>query len=232
MTKLKTNAIHKADSKFQSVYLIDVPVFYASVQEPKTKYQSEDRAFQLTAFVDEATKDKLEDEIKLNKTIYKVGVDKNKKKAIKFPLSSQSKEGAKVNYDAVEGMYGFSLSADEYTKAGKKRKLTVIDKDGNPLQDLVGNMSICSIKLFAYPNQDDLLIVMLDTVQVKEHVAYDGPSNSGQVEDDILGTYSRAKASEDAPEEPTAEAPKKAPKKKAAKQPEPDMDFEEGGIPF
>ena len=39
-----------------NVYIKNTPVFYAAVHEPKLKYQSTDKEFSLTSFVDEETK--------------------------------------------------------------------------------------------------------------------------------------------------------------------------------
>lgn len=183
-----------------NLYLKNVPVFYPVVHEPKTKYQSQDREYSLTAFVDEATKDKLLDEVMLNKTFAQVGKDKTSKppRRIKYPLSSQVEDG-KINYDIVDGMFGFSVAKPEFSKAGKKMAVNVIDTEGKAFTENIGNGSICTLKLFGYRNQDGQLTVTLDTVQVVEHVAYEQKGGSGGVvEDDVFGVSYQIKKAEDA----------------------------------
>jgi len=203
-------------------------VFYAAVHTPKTKYQSTDKEFSLTAFVDEATKDKLLDEVMLNKGFALVGKDKTTKppRRIKYPLSKDVDEG-KTNYDVVEGMYGFGLAKPEFSKKGNAMSVNVIDKEGQAFTQDIGNGSVCTLKLFGYRNPEGQLTVTLDTVQVVEHVPYESKGGDGNVVDDVLGTYAVKKV--EAKAEEKEEAP--APKPKAAPQPEPeDEDLE--NLPF
>lgn len=171
-----------------NLYLKNVPVFYAVVHECKPKYQSSDKEFSATVFVDEAAKDQLLDEVMVNKTFAQVGKDKTSKppRRIKFPLSSQTEEG-KVNYDAVDGMFGFSVAKPEFSKKGNKMSVNVIDSKGEAFTENVGNGSIVNLKLFGYRNQDNQLVVTLDTMQVVEHVPYEGKGSSDSVQDDVLG---------------------------------------------
>lgn len=211
-----------------NVYILNTPVFYATVHDVKTKYQSQDREFSIQPFVDEATKDKLIDEVMLNKTFAEVGVTKTSKapRRIKFPLSSQVEEG-KVNYDVVAGMHGFTVAKPEFSKKGNKMTVNVIDKDGNAFTDNIGNGSICTLKLFGYKNQDGQLTVTLDTVQVIEHIPYEGKTSSDSVDDDVLGVSYKVKKAEVKQEE--AQADKPAPK--AAPEPVA-IDEEEDPLPF
>src|SRR5690554_8189279 len=122
-------------------------------------------------------------------------------------------------------MYGFTVARPEFSKQGKPMTINVIDKDGNEFTDNIGNGSVCNIKMFAYRNQDDQAVVMLDTVQVIEHVPYEAKGGSGSVEDDVLGvTYKtkKAGASQEAVEE----------QKATKKQSEPEVDDFDDQIPF
>lgn len=194
MAITKTSAKLVKDGKFSYLYLKNVPVFFASVHEPKKKYSDplpdaknqSTREYQVTAFVDEATREYLEDTVLLNKQIMEVGKDKTKKRKIKYPLSSQLKEGQTIHYDEVEGMHGLNLTLNEYTNSGKPAKLVVIDKEGKPFEESIGNGSVCNIKLFGYTNRDDQLVVSLNLVQVLEHVPYES-GGSGTVVDNELG---------------------------------------------
>ena len=192
----------KGDLETFNLYLKNVPVFYPVVHEVKKKYQSEEKEFSVTVFIDEQTKDKLEDEVAVNKTFAKVGVTKTSKppKRIKYGLSSQVEEG-KLNYDEVEGMWGFTVTRPEFSKKGNKQTVNVIDKDGNAFTENVGNGSVCNIKLFAYKNRDGQLVVTLDTLQVIEHVAYEVAASSDSVDDDVLGVSYKVKKAESAPQE-------------------------------
>lgn len=177
-----------------NLYIKDATVFYATVHDPKKKYQSEDREYSVTVFVDEETKDKLLDEVMVNKSFALVGKDKTSKppRRIKYPLSSQVEEG-KVNYDAVEGMYGFTVAKPEFSKKGNPMTVNVIGADGSAFTENVGNGSVCTLKLFGYRNQDNQVVVTLDTLQVLEHVPYEQKAAADSVEDDVLGVSYKVK---------------------------------------
>lgn len=190
---IKTEAVLDQDGKFEFLYLKNVPVYYAKVLEVSKKYQSDENEYQMTVFVDTETREKLElpvDEngVAVNKQLFEVGKDRNKKKQIKFPLESQLKDGKGMAYDAVAGMHGMSLSLNEFTKKGNKAILKVVDADGKDWDKTkaIGNGSIVHVKCFGYRNQDDQLVVSLNLVVVVKHVPYEG-NTGGMVEDSILG---------------------------------------------
>ena len=215
-----------------NLYIKDATVFYAVVHEPKKKYQSEDREYSVTVFVDEDTKDKLLDEVIVNKSFALVGKDKTSKppRRIKYPLSSQVEEG-KVNYDVVDGMYGFTVAKPEFSKKGNPMTVNVIDKDGKAFTENVGNGSVCTLKLFGYRNQDNQLVVTLDTLQVLEHVPYEGKVAADSVDDDVLGVSYQVKKVEPVKTEEQESPKQEAPKPKAKKAPEPEFDDSED-LPF
>lgn len=219
-----------------NLYVMGATVFYPVVHEPTKKYQSEDREYSCTLFVDEETKDKLLDEVMVNKTFSLVGVDKTTKppRRIKFPRSTQVEEG-KVNYDIVDGMYGFSVARPEFSKKNNPMTVNVIDAEGNPFTENVGNGSVCNVKLFGYRNQDDQIVVMLDTVQVLEHVPYEGKAASDSVEDDVLGVTYKTKKVDTPAETPKEESPQETPKAKRTKKAAPpaeNFDSFDDDIPF
>jgi len=189
-----SSVVLKIDGKFEFLYIKEVPVFFASVHEPKNKlFDAEKpdvaknpstREYAVQFFVTAENRAVLEDEVKVNKQLFEVGKDKNKKRVIKYPLAAQAKEG-KTNYDLVKGLHGMSLTLNELNKGGKPNTLTVIDKEGNPFTEDVGNGSICTVKCYGYRNQDDLLVVAMTLVQVLEHVPYEG--GKGEYTDDELG---------------------------------------------
>lgn len=220
MTKQATSIIVKELPKTGgletvNLYIKNAVLFYAAVHEPKKKYQSEEKEFSATVFVDEETKDKLLDEVMVNKTFALVGKDKTSKppRRIKYPLSSQVEEG-KVNYDVVDGMYGFSVAKPEFSKKGNQMSVNVIDIEGNAFTENVGNGSVCTLKLFGYRNQDNQLVVTLDTVQVIKHVPYEGKASADSVDDDVLGVSYKVKKAETKPAEESA------PPKSEQKQPQ------------
>lgn len=207
-----------------NLYIKNATVFYPVVHEPKLKYQSTDKEFSVTVFVDEESKDRLLDEVMVNKTFAEVGVTKTSKppRKIKYMLSSQAEEG-KVNYDVVKGLWGFNVAKPEFSKKGNKMSVNVIDTEGKPFTENVGNGSVVNLKLFGYRNQDNQLVVTLDTMQVVEHVAFESKGSSDSVADDVLGvSYSVKKA-----DKPVAQQP--APQ---AAQPEPAEDPLDSDIPF
>lgn len=211
-----------------NLYVMGATVFYPVVHEPQKKYQSEDREYSCTLFVDEETKDKLLDEVMVNKTFALVGKDKTSKppRRIKYPLSSQVEEG-KVNYDVVDGLYGFSVARPEFSKKGNLMSVNVIDAEGNPFTENVGNGSVCNVKLFGYRNQDNQIVVMLDTVQVLEHVPYVGKAPSDSVDDDVLGVSYKVKKVDT-----SAGDDQKEPNKVKPKVEDDFDDFDDTDVPF
>ena len=221
-----------------NLYIKNATVFYAVVHEPKKKYQSDEREYSVTVFVDEETKDKLLDEVMVNKSFALVGKDKTSKppRRIKYPLSSQVEEG-KVNYDVVDGMYGFAVAKPEFSKKGNPMSVTVIDAEGKPFSENVGNGSVVNLKLFGYRNVDGQLVVTLDTMQVIEHVPYEGKAVADSVDDDVLGvSYKVKKAEAKVEAEQEQEAPKQEavkPKAKVKPAPQPVDDIDDGSdLPF
>lgn len=190
---------NKKNKDFYDLYFIDVPVTFASVQEPKKKYQTKDEyEYAVTVFVTDEMRTYLEDEVIINKQFFKVGVDKNKKRKIKYPTSDQLGEGETVSYDDYKGLNGVSLTLPSVNKKGKKTNLVVLDDKGEEFKELVGNGSVCSIKCSGYRNQDDALTVFLNIVKVKEHVPYEG--GNGTITDDVLGiTYNLNRSSLEEP---------------------------------
>lgn len=188
-----------------NIYIKNAVVFYASVHDPKKKYNSEDREYSATVFVDEDAKDNLFDDVLVNKTFAEVGKTKTSKppKRIKYPLSSQVEEG-KTNYDLVEGMWGFNVAKPEFSKAGNPMSVNVIDAEGNTFTENVGNGSVVNLKLFSYRNVDGQAVVTLDTMQVVEHVPYEGSGDAGSVVDDVLGVSYQVKKAEAKVEEAKA----------------------------
>lgn len=177
----------KKEGKFELVYIVDAVAYYPTIQEARKKHtqpkpdapnQSE-REYSMTVFVSDEDREKLEG-LLINKQMFKVGVDKNKKHKIKYPLDK---------FPELEGLSGMNLTCHEFTNAGKPSNFKVIGKDGKDFDELVGNGSVVTVKLWGYRNNDDELNVQMNLVQVKEHVPYSS-GGGGMVTDDILGvTY-------------------------------------------
>lgn len=195
-----------------NVYIKNAVVFYAAVHEPKLKYQSQEKEYSATVFVDEEAKDNLLDSVMVNKTFAQVGVTKTSKppRKIKYALSSQVEEG-KANYDLVDGLWGFNIAKPEFSKKGLPMNVNVIDIEGNAFTENVGNGSVVNLKLFGYKNQDGQLTVTLDTMQVVEHIPYESKGGDGNVVDDVLGTYAVKKVEAKVEEKEEAPKPKAAP---------------------
>jgi hypothetical protein len=192
MSKFKTSAMYKVVTPAKgtglesgSFYFKNVPVTYAKIQpdQIEKKYKKEDREWSLAAFIDSDTLGYCEDQ-PVNKGFSEVGKGKIKKGdnrgKIKFPLDNDA-------YKDFKGLHGFSIACPEFTKKGKKKVVKVVDSKGKPFTEEVGNGSICTIKCFAYRNQDGELTITLDTVVVLEHVPYEGGGDSSGGFDDELG---------------------------------------------
>ena len=186
---------HKKDGKFEFVYIKNVPCYFACVHEPKPMHTPPDptktknpstKEYSITVFVSDEDREKLEDEILINKQLFKVGKDKNKKRVVKYKTSDQLKDGEKYHYDDVKGLNGIQLTRKELTNAGKPSPVNVVGPDGTVFKEDIGNLSNVSIKLYGYRNKEGLLNVTLDIVKVNEHVPYEG-GDSGKIVDDELG---------------------------------------------
>jgi hypothetical protein len=192
MGKFKTSAVYKVTQEARgkglelgNLYLKNVPVTYAQVQKPGKKYNSEDTAYSMNIFIDAKTKDQLDD-IGLNKSLSEVGVTKikkgNNRGQVKYPLDD-------TNAD-YEGMFAAQFARNTVKRDAKGVEvkkyapLNVVGADGLPFTQDVGNGSVCTVKLFAYRNTEDMLVVMLDTVVVLDHVPYEG---GGDYYDEELG---------------------------------------------
>lgn len=181
------------DKTFEYLYIKDAIVYFASVQEPKKKYaqpvegtgNQSTREYAATVFVTDEDREVLEDEVMINKQLFKVGKDKNKKRKVKYPTSDQVDEDGH-HYDDVKGLNGLQLTLNEFTSKGKPANMLVVDSKGQPFDELVGNGSKVNIKCFGYRNQDDQLVVSLNIMQVLEHVPYES-TNDGKIHDDELG---------------------------------------------
>lgn len=179
---IKEHEATEKSGKTFSVYLVGVPCVYAMLDKPRLKYQSKtEMEYSVTVFVTSEMRKQLED-APINKTFFEVGVDKNKKRAIKFPLSEQGGNGT---YDPFTGLHGVNLSCPAKTKAGKERHIKVIDTEGKPLTCKIGNESVISVKLFGYV-KDDLINVSINTVQVRHLVPY-VEKEENNTYDDVLG---------------------------------------------
>ena len=184
-----TKVVHKEAGKFEQVYVLDAVLYYPRLDKPQTKYQSDEKEYSVTAFIDTEARQKLESHtddggIFVNKSFAEVGVDKNKKRKIKFPTSDQVGEDER-NYDDVKGLHGVSLTAPEFKKNGEKTVINLIDSEGNPITKPVGTGSKANIRVWGWRNDGGELNITLDTVQVTELV--EGNSGGAGGFDDILG---------------------------------------------
>jgi hypothetical protein len=203
MSKYQTSVVYKVTQERKgknlemgNLYFKNVPVTYAQVLKAGKKYQSTDTAYQLNLFIDKDTMNGVET-IGVNKEFAEVGVTKIKKGANRGELKYKLDE----HNSPYEGMFAaqFSRNTVKRDKEGAVVKnyepLKVVDVEGNPFTQEVGNGSVCNVKLFAYRNEEDMLVCMLDTVQVLQHVPY---TKGGDSFDEELGisVKSSAKASE------------------------------------
>lgn len=192
MSKFTTDVVYKVTQEKKGsnlemghLYFKNVPVTFAQILKPSAKYQSTDTAYQLNLFINKDTMDKLET-IGLNKEMAEVGVTKIKKGQnrgnIKYKLDEHNAD--------YEGMFAANFSRDTVKRdkdgvfVKEYAPLKVVDTNGDDFTQEVGNGSVCHVKLFAYRNSEDSLVVMLDTVVVVEHVVY---TKEGDYFDEELG---------------------------------------------
>jgi hypothetical protein len=194
MSVFKTDVVYKVVNEAKNgsletgnLYFMNVPVTYAKVLAPAKKYQQDDTAYQLNVFINADTMTKLED-IGINKEFAEVGVTKIKKGANRGKVKYPADVEANTPY---VGMFAAQLGRDtvKRDKNGAVVKeyapLKLLDDKGQPFSDEVGNGSVCHVKAFAYRNTDGMLVVMVDTVVVVNHVPY--VRGDGEVFDDVLG---------------------------------------------
>lgn len=186
-TKFNTDVTYKVfkeakgnNKEMGNLYFKNVPVVYAQVLKPSKKYNSEDTAYQMSLFINPDTMEKLE-EIGLNKEMAEVGKTKIKKGANRGKLKYDTADEAYENYG---GMFGAQFARDTKKKDGTPRTpVNVVGSDGAPFTENVGNGSVCNVKMFGYRNDEDMLVVMLDTVVVLEHVPYE--DGGGQYDEEL-----------------------------------------------
>lgn len=163
------------------LYLKNVPTTYAKVLAPAKKYQSEDSAYQMNLFINADTQEQLE-ALGVNKEMAEVDKTKIKKGARRGQLKYSSSDEANANY---VGMFAGQFSRDvlKRDKNGAVEKeyapLKVVDTQGNPFTEEVGNGSIVHVKMFCYRNSEGMLNTMMDTVVVVDHVPYIRESTDG-----------------------------------------------------
>jgi len=189
---------HPTSKDYVYLYLKEVPVVYASIQEPKKKFEGTDNEYSVTAFVNDETRTYLEDTALINKQLYKVGVDKNKKRQVKYQ-TSQQREDKKNIYDPYEGLSGINLTRPEFNKKGALNKVVVVDSNGDTFTDLVGNGSVCNIKCFGYRNKEGLLNIQMELVQIIKHVPYTSGGNKEVFDDELGITVGKKEAVESKP---------------------------------
>jgi hypothetical protein len=161
----QTNARKDIPMADKKIVIKDVEVSWAKLQEPDTKYMSEEMEFSVTL--------KMTDQLEKLMTDYKI----NKK----------VKEGKDSTFD---GARHINIVLSERTSGGWTRFGEVYDKDGNPSESLVGNGS--KVNMFvtvgdsSYGNiiklghlsdmNRDTKEMFFDFCQVMELVDYESPS--------------------------------------------------------
>ena len=103
-------------AKDKKIVLKDVEVCWAKLQEPDTKYMSEDLAYTVA--------------IKMNDQLENLMTD--------YKLNKKVKEGKDTTFD---GARFIQIGLDEKTRGGWTRYGEVYDADGNPSEALLGNGS-------------------------------------------------------------------------------------------
>lgn len=201
MSVFKTDVVYKVTKEAKAgsletgnLYFMNVPVTYAKVLAPAKKYQQQDTAYQLNVFINADTMEKLE-EIGINKEFAEVGVTKIKKGANRGKLKYPTDLEANAPY---EGMFAAQLGRDTVKRdengavVKEYAPLKLLNATGQPFTQEVGNGSVCNVKCFAYRNADGMLVVMVDTVVVVDHVVYN--RTDGEAFDDVLGITIKAEA--------------------------------------
>ena len=183
------HVVGKKKNEGETLYVKDATFMWASVLDVKNKLGSDKeddpkkkRHYEVITIVDSEDYEALED-LKLNKTIFEIGKDKNRYKAIKFPVKDKE-TGEDTPYTPYKGMYGFSATLIEDSNKGNKNELVVVDEDGEPITELVGNGSKGHLKFWGYRSEEGLLNIQMKMMVVTELVPYEG---GGDIVDDELG---------------------------------------------
>lgn len=189
------SVVSKSVGKFEQVYITgdnSVMYFAYPLTKPQPKPKSDDKQYSVTVFVDTETREKLENPVEdggvfINKQLFEVGVEKNKKKKVKFPTSDQVGED-EYSFDDVKGMHGVSLTAPEFKKNGDRSVVNIVDKDGKPWDKSksIGNGTKANFRMWGYRNEEGQLNVTLDLVQIVEWVEGSSGGGNGGF-DDVLG---------------------------------------------
>lgn len=250
MSQFNTSVVYKVTQEAKGnnlelgyLYFKNVPVNYAQVLKAGKKYQSEDLAYQLHVFINADTAERL-NEFGVNKEFAEVGVTKIAKGKNRGKVKYKVGEDHPEN-EPYEGMFAAQLTRETVKRDKKTGEITkthtplkVVDAEGEEFFEEVGNGSICTIKCFTYRNEEDMLVLMMDTVVVVDHVPCVREDNSFDEELGITIKPSTKTAKKEAApvdeEEADEEIPVKA-KPKAKVKPAPvedDEDFDSDDLPF
>lgn len=191
---LKPNPKNK---RWADVYIKDVPLYYAAVHRAVKKAKGDEKEFKVTVFLTEEQVEALRDlPINSAKLFPEVGVDKitkgKNRGKIKYPLDT---------FGDVEGLYGSDFKRSEFNRDGKKQAIVVVNSEGKPITENVGNGSRGTIKCFAMLNEDMEWNLYLALVMVTDLVPYE---NSGLVDQELGISYELPQKSSD--DESTADS--------------------------
>ena len=174
--------VNPKNNKFADVYIKNVPLYYAAVHRAVKKAKGDEKEFKVTTFLSEDQVNALRDlPVNSAKLFPQVGVDKitkgKNRGKIKYPSDK---------YEDVDGLFGSDFKRSEFNREGKRNKIVVVDSEGKPLTENIGNGSVGTLKLFGMINEDMEWNLYLSLVKVDELVPYE----SGGITDDELGiTY-------------------------------------------
>jgi hypothetical protein len=153
----------------KALYLKDVVVYWAQVHTPTFVYGSQtEKEYQVSVIINEEDMKALK-KLRLNKQFKEIGVDIPEDK-----------------YPGLEGKYLIKITQKAVSSTGKELKIDVLDKNGDPLRDNIGNGSLVNLKLFAMEGvgvSKNKLNIRLNTLLVTKLVEY----SSGGSFDDELG---------------------------------------------
>lgn len=182
--------VKNIDKKGQMVdlYVKDAVLYYAKIHDPvkihkksPTSKNPSENHYQVDVFISEEDAIELREQVRVNKQLFEVGVDKKTKgdRSIKYKEDS---------FELAKGLHGFSATCNELNKKGEPNQFVVVDGETKKpwaREGKVGNGSKATIKFFGWRNDEGELNIEMRVVFVTEAVEY--VSGPRKIVDDELG---------------------------------------------
>lgn len=120
--------------KEQNLYVKDATFFWSAVHQPKPNFAKDANVYEITTIVSAEDAKELK-KLKIAKELKEIGVDVDPDLQL---------------YAEYEGCYIMKASCPEFTAKGKKLTISVVDTEGNPITENLGNGTKGHLRFFTW----------------------------------------------------------------------------------